>query len=103
MPKRMPIDEETEGCIEFSQRLLDDPWSEPAARQAIGFAAAQKVGGGEIALTRVDLYPVEATGHSLAWLCFGGQEDIDNGASQTQTRNPFCVRSNAGSMGPIIH
>jgi len=72
------IDGETEGCIEFSQRVLDDPWSEPAARQAIGFAAAQKVGGGEIALTRVDLYPVEATGHSLAWLCFGSQEDIDN-------------------------
>jgi hypothetical protein len=72
------IDEDTEGCIEFSQRVLADIWSEPAARRAIGFAAAWKVGEGEIALTRVDLYPIEATGHSLAWLCFGGQNDIDD-------------------------
>src|SRR5258708_1869741 len=28
------IDEDTEGYIEFSQRVLTDPWSEPAARQA---------------------------------------------------------------------
>ena len=70
--------EDTEGCIEFSQRVLTDPWSEPAARQAIGSIGAQKVGGGEIALTRVDPYPIEATGHSLAWLCFGDQDDIDD-------------------------
>jgi hypothetical protein len=72
------IYEDIEGCIEFSQRMLADAWSEPAARRAVGFAAAQRVAGGEIALTRVDLYPIEATGHSLAWLCFGGQNDIDD-------------------------
>lgn len=72
------IDEDTEGCIEFSQRVLADPWSEPAARWAIGFTAARKVGGGEIAVTRVDPYPIEATGHSLSWLCFGDQDDIDD-------------------------
>jgi hypothetical protein len=77
-PDGNAIDEDTEGCIEFSQRVLTDPWSEPAARRAIGFAAARKVGEGEIALTRVDLYPIEGTGHSLAWLCFGGQSEIDD-------------------------
>jgi hypothetical protein len=72
------IGDDTEGHTEFSQRVLVDPWSEPAARRAIGFAAAQKLCGAEIALIRVDPYPIEATGHSLAWLCFGDQDEIDN-------------------------
>jgi hypothetical protein len=68
--------DEFEGGCEEPLRFIVDPWSEPAARRALGYRALQRLGG-RLSLVRVDALPLDGAGKDLAWLCFGPQFEVD--------------------------
>jgi hypothetical protein len=64
-----------EGGVIAEQRLLADPWDDPAARRAVGFLALARLGD-RLSTIRIDPLPLDGDGHSLHWLCFASQGEI---------------------------
>jgi len=69
-------DDEPEGGFIAPERLVPDPWTERAARRAMGFVAIRRVRR-RLLMIRVDPIPHHGAGRDLHWLCFGPQEEID--------------------------